>query len=81
MLSHEELERIREEHEVLYTWRTYSRHVVADLLEACAVCGTLRERTNLTRCRWCEDTYICKEGACAQQHQSELHPAVAFWTW
>jgi hypothetical protein len=36
----------------------------------------------LARCRWCEeDTYICKDGICAQRHQAELHPAVAFWTW
>jgi hypothetical protein len=35
----------------------------------------------LGRCRWCDDTYICKDGVCAQQHQAELHPAVAFWTW
>ena len=81
MLSHEELEKIREEREVMDTWRTYSRHVVAYLLEACAVCGMLREKVHLARCRWCEDTYICKEGVCAQQHQAELHPAVAFWTW
>ncbi|MGA3324521.1 MAG: hypothetical protein ABSF45_08605 [Terriglobia bacterium] len=81
MLSHEELEKIREEREVLETWRSYSRHVVADLLEACAICGTLREKVQLSRCRWCEDTYICKEGVCAQKHQAELHPAVAFWTW
>jgi recombinational DNA repair protein RecR len=81
MLSHKELDRIREEREVMETWRTYSRHVVAEMLEACSICGTLREKDQLSRCRWCEDTYICKEGVCAQQHQAELHPAVAFWTW
>jgi hypothetical protein len=81
MLSHDELEKIREEREVLDTWRNYSRHIIADFLEACAICGILRERAHLTRCRWCEDTYVCKEGACAQQHQVQLHPAVAFWTW
>jgi len=51
------------------------------MLEACAVCGTIREKVNLDRCRWCEDIYICKEGVCSQKHQAELHPAVAFWTW
>jgi hypothetical protein len=35
----------------------------------------------LARCRWCKDTYICMEGICAQRHQVELHPAVAFWIW
>jgi hypothetical protein len=35
----------------------------------------------LGRCHWCVDTYICKEGICAQRHQVESHPAVAFWTW
>lgn len=81
MLSHKELEKIREEREVLETWRTFSRHVVAEMLEACAVCGAVRDKEMLTRCRWCEDAYICKDGVCAQQHQAALHPAVAFWTW
>ena len=81
MLSHDELEKIREEQEVMETWRTYSRHVVADLLEACAICGAVGEKVEMSRCRWCEDTYLCKEGVCAQKHQADLHPAVAFWTW
>ena len=72
MLSHDELEKIREEREVFETWRSYSRHVVADMLEACAICGTVREKVQLARCRWCEDTYICKEGVCAQQHQAGI---------
>jgi hypothetical protein len=80
MLSHDELERIREEREALETWRTFSRHVVADLLEMCAICGTIREKTQLARCRWCEDAYICKEGVCTRRHQAELHHGVAFWT-
>ena len=58
-----------------------SRHVVAEMLEACAICGTVREKVQLSRCRWCEDIYICKDGVCAQKHQADLHPAVAFWTW
>ena len=81
MLSHDELEKIREEQEALETWRTFSRHVIAHLLEMCIICGTIREKAHLARCRWCEDTYFCKEGICAQLHQAELHPAVAFWTW
>jgi hypothetical protein len=81
MLSHKELEKIREEREVLETWRTYSRHVVAEMLEVCAICGTVRDKQDLSRCRWCEDTYICTKGVCAEKHQAELHPAVAFWTW
>jgi hypothetical protein len=81
MLSREELGKIREEREALETWRTFSRHVVADMLEACAVCGSLREKDHMTRCRWCKDTYICKDGVCAQKHQADIHPAVAFWTW
>jgi hypothetical protein len=81
MMNKDELARIREEHEVMDTWRLYSRHVVADLLEACAICGTVREKEHLHRCRWCEDVYVCKTGTCSQQHQAEVHPAVAFWTW
>ncbi len=81
MMSKRELEKIREEREVMDTWRKYSRHVVAEMLEACGICGAVREKERLTRCHWCNDVYICKEGTCAQQHQADLHPAVAFWTW
>jgi len=81
MLTQDELGKIREQNEAEDTWRKYSRHIVADLLEGCAICGALREREHLARCRWCEDVYFCKQGVCAQQHQAEMHPAVAFWTW
>jgi len=81
MMSKEDLARIREEHEVMDNWRTYARHVVAGLLEACTICGTVREKDRLVRCRWCQDVYYCKEGTCAQHHHVDIHPAVAFWTW
>jgi len=81
MLTQDELGKIREQNEAEDTWRKYSRHIVADLLEGCAICGAVREREHLARCRWCEDVYFCKQGVCAQQHQAEMHPAVAFWTW
>ena len=81
MLSRHELEKMREERDVFETWRKYSRHVVADLLECCAICGTLRDKAHLSCCRWCKDTYVCKDGLCRQLHQADLHPAVAFWTW
>ena len=55
MLSRDDLEKMREEREVLEMWQRYSRHVVADLLEACAICGTLREKVQLARCPWCAD--------------------------
>ena len=77
MLGRDELDRIREEQEALETWRSYSRHVVADLLEMCAVCGSIREKVQFARCGWCEDTYVCKDGNCAQRHQ-KLHSAVDF---
>lgn len=81
MMNHDDLERIREEREVLDTWRKYSCHVVAELVEACSICGTVRDKERLIRCRWCADTYFCKEGTCAQQHQVQVHPAMAFWSW
>jgi hypothetical protein len=81
MLQKGELERIREEYEVFESWRRISRHVVADLLEACAACGMVRERERLVRCHWCQDVYFCQEGTCAQQHHAAVHPSVAFWTW
>ena len=81
MLTHNDLGNIRDENEAENTWRKYSRHVIADLLEGCAMCGTIREKEHLIRCRWCEDVYFCKEGVCPQQHQAATHPAVAFWTW
>jgi hypothetical protein len=81
MMNKDELERIREEREVLDVWRRYSCHVVADMLEACAVCGTVREKEHLVRCQWCEDVYFCKDTVCSHQHHAAAHPAVAFWTW
>ena len=78
MLSHDEIERIRQEQEAFETWRRYSRHVVADLLETCSICGTIREKSKLLRCGWCQDTYVCKDGNCAQRHQVQLHSVVAF---
>jgi uncharacterized paraquat-inducible protein A len=81
MRSHDELGKIWEEWEASETRQSHPRHVVADQLEACAICGTVREKVQMARCPWCEDTYMCKEGICAQWHQAELHPAVAFWTW
>jgi hypothetical protein len=78
MLSHDELERIRQEREAFETWRRYSRHVVADLLEMCAICGTIRDKALLTRCLWCKDTYVCRDRNCAQRHRVRLHSAVAF---
>ena len=79
MMSKEDLARIREEHEVMDNWRQISRHVVAEMLEACAICGTIRDKEHLVRCRWCEDVYYCKEGTCSHQHHVDVHPAVAFW--
>jgi len=74
MLTQDELGKIREENEAEDTWRKYSRHIVADLLEGCAICGALREREHLARCRWCEDVYFCKQGVCAQQHRPKCTP-------
>jgi hypothetical protein len=81
MLSDSEQEAMREEFETLDRWRKFSRHVVADLLEVCAVCGCIREKCRLARCRWCEDTYYCADGLCFHQHQANHHPAVANWIW
>lgn len=81
MVGKEELERMREEREVMESWRKVSCHVVADLYEACSICDTVREKDRLTHCRWCEDVYYCREGVCAQHHHARTHPAVAFWTW
>jgi hypothetical protein len=81
MLTQNDLGNIRDENEAENTWRKYSRHVIADLLEGCAMCGTIREKEHLIRCRWCEDVYFCKNGVCSQQHNAEMHTAVAFWTW
>lgn len=81
MMSKEDFTRLHEEREVLESWRSVSCHVVADLCEACSICGTVRERERLTRCRWCDDVYYCADGFCAHQHRLDVHPAVAFWTW
>ena len=81
MMSKEDLARIREEHDTMDDWRTYSRHVVAELLEACSICGSVREKSTLVHCQWCQDIYFCKDGTCSQHHHVDTHPGVAFWTW
>jgi hypothetical protein len=81
MVSDNELCRMREEFETLDRWRKFSRHVVADLLEVCAMCGLVREKRRLTRCRWCADSYYCSDEPCFHQHQERRHPAVANWIW
>ena len=80
-MSDSELEGMREEFETLDRWRKISRHVVADLLEVCAICWCVREKSRLTRCRWCEDTYYCAGGLCFHEHQTNDYPAVANWIW
>lgn len=77
MMSREELHKLQEEQAVMETWRKVSRHVVADLLEGCSGCGTLRERTLLVRCPWCHDVYLCA-GDCMHEHNIHLHPGVSF---
>ena len=77
MATHSDLSSIRDEVEAETTWRTYSRHIIAHLLEGCAKCGTVREKEHLSRCPTCEDVYLCKNGCCSQQHNTEMHPDVA----
>lgn len=81
MLSDAELNQFREERQVDEQWRKITCHVIADLLEVCSVCDKVREKETLVRCLWCEDTYCCREGLCSEQHRSDVHPAVAYWTW
>jgi len=81
MISDDEMDRMREEFETLDRWRKFSRHVVADLLEACTVCSSVREKRRLTRCRWCVDTYYCSDGLCSHRHQATRHPAAANRIW
>jgi len=76
MMDKDDLHKLQEEQEVMDTWRKVSRHVVADLLEACSVCSTVRERNLLLRCPWCEDVYLCP-GKCMHQHNMHLHPTIS----
>lgn len=79
MMDQEDLHKLQEELEVMDTWRKISRHVVAELLEACSDCNTVRERNLLLRCPWCDDVYLCA-GECMQHHNARLHPTVTFWS-
>ncbi len=81
MLSDNDLYNAREEFETLDRWRKFSRHVVADLLEVCEICGLVREKDRLIQCRWCADAYYCSDRPCFRQHQGSRHPAVANWIW
>ena len=58
MMSKDDLAKIKEERDVMESWRKVSCHVVADLCEACSICGTVRDKDRLAHCRWCED--VCR---------------------
>ncbi len=79
MLNKDDLRRIQEKRQVLEEWRKVSRHVVANLLEACSICGTVAEKEHLTRCPWCDDVYLCPKG-CTHIHNVHFHPGVSYWT-
>jgi hypothetical protein len=81
MPSQDDRTRRRELWEVDEPWRQSSHPMVASGVEACAVCGTVRDRERLARCRWCDDVYWCADGLCAHQHAADLHRELAFWTW
>jgi hypothetical protein len=79
MLSRDDMEKSREEREVLDRWRKYSCHIVADLLEVCEVCSTVREKDRLARCRLCGDAYYCKNGVCSHDHYAHIHRLDGVW--
>lgn len=81
MLSEAELNQFREEREADEQWRTVSCHAIAEMIEICSVCSTVRDKERLVRCPWCQDTYCCEEGVCRERHRSNVHAAVAYWTW
>jgi hypothetical protein len=81
VLSDAEINQFREEREVDEQWRTVSCHAIAEMIEICSVCGTVRDKDKLVRCPWCPDTYLCSDGVCSEQHRSRLHAAIAYWTW
>ena len=62
-------------------WQDVTYHSIANLLEACSECATVRTKDSLVPCPWCEDTYCCMDSVCSEQHRSSVHPAVAFWSW
>ena len=78
MLDDAKLNEFREERKVDEEWRNISYHVIADLLEVCAVCSMVKEKERLISCPSCEDTYCCGEGACFERHHL-THPRVAQW--
>lgn len=75
----DDLAQLREERETMERWRAYSCHVIAELLEVCAVCGKVMEKDKLTPCRLCHDTYHCKTGTCLYQHHAKAHPVETLW--
>jgi len=79
MAREDDLTSFREERATLERWRTYSYHVIANLLEVCNTCNRVRERTSLTRCEHCRDTYYCQDGMCAYIHHGQVHPRDTIW--
>jgi hypothetical protein len=79
MAREDDLTSFREERETLERWRNYSYHVIANLLEVCATCNRVRERTRLGRCGYCHDVYYCHDGRCASVHHAQAHPRDMIW--
>lgn len=78
MLSDAELNQYREECEADEQWHNVTRHVIAELLEVCSVCDTVRDKERLVRCPHCEDAYCCTDGICSEHHRFTAHPRGAY---
>jgi hypothetical protein len=78
MVNKDELDKLRQEMEALESWRDVPRHVVAELMEVCAVCGRVRDREHLVHCDCCADVYVCEEGLCTWLHHASIHPSTPF---
>lgn len=79
MANSVDFERFKEEQQVLDQWRSFARQAVANFLECCQVCDRVREKSQLSRCPFCDDLYFCGDGPCCDQHRLQAHHEVAEW--
>jgi hypothetical protein len=78
MLTALQLAALREEVEEEIRWREFSRHFIAYSIEACEVCGLVKDFERFLICKACRanpdhDVYLCGT-ECAKKHLAERHP-------
>lgn len=77
MVRQNDLQKMREELEMLEALHWASGRGIPGMPEVCAVCDAFQESNHLVKCEGCGDVYVCREGPCAHLHEVQAHPALS----